>query len=217
MFVTKLLFHPSQVSAAKAKELEWFVNWCGIGDAGDPGEPAPPAPPSPPTPPTPSPPKAEEKMTSKGINMQCKKWRDRDKKTLQQQMKFFAYCMEQDCAQSMEKISCRFTDENGFCYTDSGQTFCSKHPGHSKCTDLGVEAMSNNLDGKGTWEPIKDKPTYDKSGKLQTSEPHFHCACWKKCVFNKNSITSFRCDQAGGGPIKVRTFVFVIRSVDAFP
>jgi hypothetical protein len=32
----KLLQHPSQISAEKAKEKGYFVNWCGVGETGDP-------------------------------------------------------------------------------------------------------------------------------------------------------------------------------------
>ena len=111
--------------------------------------------------------------------------------------------MAQDCEQSMEKVSCRFTDENGFCYTDSGQGFCEKNRPHSKCKDLGPAVTSTNLGGKGTWEPIKDKATYGKDGKLASSEPHFSCACWKKCYFKNKSVKAVYCDTDGGAPFKV--------------
>jgi len=35
-FTMKLLQHPSQISAEKAKEKGYFVNWCGVGETGDP-------------------------------------------------------------------------------------------------------------------------------------------------------------------------------------
>lgn len=143
--------------------------------------------------------------SEQGLNMKCKDWRDRKSKgkSIGNQMADVTYCMAQDCEQSLEKVSCRYTDENGFCYTDSGQSFCSKNRPHSKCKDLGPGATSTNLAGKGAWAPLKDKPTFDKDGKLQNSEPHFSCACWKKCYFKNNKVKDVYCDTASGAPFKV--------------
>ena len=39
-----------------------------------------------------------------------------------------AYCMAQDCVQSMESVTCRYTDPNRLCYTNVGQGFCAENP-----------------------------------------------------------------------------------------
>jgi len=147
--------------------------------------------------------------SQKGLNIKCANWRDRKKKSLSQQMGLFTYCMQQDCEQSMEKVGCRYTDENNFCYTDSGQNFCKQNAGHSKCNDLGAAAQPSNKDGKGAWAPVTDGITYDTKGALQKSEPHFHCACYKGCVFSSSSkAMEVKCDTDGGAPFKV-LFSFV--------
>lgn len=205
-FTMDLREHPTQKTPEYAKQMDWHVNWCGVGDAGAPGAPTPPAPPGPaPGPPPPPPPATEKEMptTAKGINNDCAKWRDRSKKPLRDQMKNYVYCMQQDCMQSMEAVSCRFLDPHGFCYTDSGQKFCEANKPHSLCTDLGAEALSTNLGGKGAWAPSLDVSTYGSDGSLETSKPHFTCSCAKKCVWYKGELTRARCDIKKGGPIKV--------------
>ena len=143
--------------------------------------------------------------TQKGLNMKCADWRDRKQKgkAISNQMADVTYCMQQDCQQSMETVSCRFTDDNGFCYTDSGQEFCKKNRPHSLCKDLGPGATSTNLAGAGAWAPLKDKPTYDSTGALANSEQHFSCACFKNCNFKKDSVKVVYCDTAKGAPFKV--------------
>jgi hypothetical protein len=208
----KVLEHPTAVSPDRAKNDGWYINWCGVGDAGKPGAKrgggggggggGGKSPSSPPPPP----PKKEVKMSSsqKGLNIKCANWRDRKKKPLNQQMGLFTYCMQQDCEQSMEAVGCRYTDGNNFCYTDSGQNFCKQNAGHSKCNDLGAAAQPSNKDGKGAWAPVTDGITYDKKGALQKSEPHFHCACYKGCVFSSSSkVMKVKCDTDGGAPFKV--------------
>ena len=67
------------------------------------------------------------------------------------QMKQMAYCMAQDCAQSMEQVTCRFVDANGFCYTDSGQAWCTENTPNTACHDNGLE---------GTWVPKANVPFF---------------------------------------------------------
>jgi hypothetical protein len=52
-------------------------------------------------------------------------------------MEMQAYCMQQDCEQSLEEVGCRFTDADQHCYTNPGQLFCSQNIGHPDCHDLG--------------------------------------------------------------------------------
>ena len=59
----------------------------------------------------------------------------------------------QDCVQSLEAITCRYTDPNRLCYTDVGQHWCAEeeNAGHPGCQDLGAEVTGTNLDGPGAW------------------------------------------------------------------
>lgn len=208
-FSMSLGSHKGTNEAWYAEEKGWYVNWCGIGKAGEPKPPPPPpVPPPPPNVPSeaggPTTPAAEPAMPAgqKGINMDCSKWRDKTKVMLTDQMKLIVGCMQQDCEQSMETVSCRFLDPNGFCYTDSGQKWCNDNKPHSLCKDLGEAALSTNLGGKGAWAPAEDMATY---GKYAVTD-HFTCSCAKKCVFKNNKVDNALCDTAKGGPINVSVY-----------
>jgi hypothetical protein len=59
----------------------------------------------------------------------------------------------QDCIQSMNPQTCRYTDPNRLCYTLPGQGWCAEaaNAGHPGCKDLGAEVTAANLNGPGTW------------------------------------------------------------------
>jgi len=166
-------------------------------------------PPSPdPNPPTPTP-VEEEAMPAgaTGLNYECSKWRDNNAGTgnkpdlsLNNQKKQMAYCMAQDCQQSMEAVSCRYTDPNRLCYSSEGQLFCSANPGHSACQDLGAEVTGTNVDGPGTWEPMVSVPVF---GSAASEAPGpYQCVCLKNCAHYTGSSTlkKYRC--TGGTAIK---------------
>jgi hypothetical protein len=166
-------------------------------------EPVPPVPPAPPV-------NVEADMGSaSGLNMECSKWRDNkdgvgNKPNLQlyNQMKQMAYCMQQDCVQSLEAITCRYVDENHLCYTNPGQLFCAEHPGHSKCIDLGAGVTATNLDGPGAWAPKEGVPVFGTDASA-AGKPPYECVCYKNCVHytGSNKLKKYRC--TGGLGIKV--------------
>jgi len=142
-----------------------------------------------------------------GLNSECAKWRDNKAGTgnkpnlsLKNQKKQMAFCMAQDCQQSMEAVSCRYTDPNRLCYTNVGQLFCSAHPGHSACQDLGAEVIGTNVGGPGTWEPLVSVPVF---GSAAAAAPGpYQCVCLKNCAHYTGSDTlkKYRC--TGGTAIK---------------
>jgi len=146
------------------------------------------------------------------INMECSKWRDnknawanavgfKPDMTIENQLKQMAYCMEQDCAQSMEKqASCRYTDANRLCYIEQGQVYCEKNAPSPSCGDLGIEAYASNIAGPGAWAPLTNVTVFGTAAK--TNAP-FSCFCLKNCANTPSTgagmgDNSFRC--TGGKP-----------------
>jgi len=146
-------------------------------------------------------PAVEMPSTAKGLNIKCANWRDqKERKSKNQQEKMQAYCMQQDCEQSMEEVGCRFTDADQHCYTDSGQFFCSQHLGHPDCHDLGADAAYPNEAGPGTWAPVQDVPLYGAAA----GEAPYSCVCLKHCQhYSGSTQVKYRCATNVGGPIKV--------------
>jgi len=152
------------------------------------------------------------------LNSECGKWRDNaagvgddNDLSARGQMQQMAYCMAQDCAQSMEEVSCRYTDENGLCYTNPGQGWCQdyfartgQNAGNSQCVDHGDEMGPDNLDGPGTWEPLDSVPLFG-SAALSTQPPRFTCNCFKNCAHytGSDALKKYRC--TGGLAVKVGT------------
>eukprot|EP00802_Teleaulax_amphioxeia_P000724 Tamp_00724.p1 GENE.Tamp_00724~~Tamp_00724.p1 ORF type:complete len:968 (+),score=193.40 Tamp_00724:245-2905(+) len=149
--------------------------------------------------PEPLPDEVEMSSSAKGLNSECAKWRDnKDGKgkdlSLQAQLRQFAYCMQQDCAQSMEQVTCRYTDGNRLCYTNVGQIFCKEHVPHSMCQDLGEAAGDpTNLVGDGAWAPRQNVPVFG-SASLIDSTP-YNCLCLKNCAHYTGSslLKKYRC------------------------
>ena len=151
--------------------------------------------------------------SDKGINMECSKWRDnkngvgtKNNLQLKNQMKQFAYCMQQDCATSMTQaaLGCRYTDENRLCYTIPGQLFCQAHPGHSKCQDLGPTVTASNLADPGAWAPKEGVPVFGASPDA-TGQPPYGCVCFKNCAHTTGSDTLKKYWCTRGVGIKVGT------------
>lgn len=146
----------------------------------------------------------------KGLNMECSKWRNNkdgvgngNNLSLKDQLAQMAYCMQQDCAQSMEGIACRYTDENRLCYTDPGQIFCQDNAPHPNCQDLGEQAGDpTNLDGDGAWAPKQDVPVFG-SAALTAAAPTYACNCLKNCAHytGSSALKKYRC--TGGNAIMV--------------
>jgi len=171
---------------------------------------APPPPPRLPDP-FPPPPSAEAVMQSddKGLNSECGKWRDNknglgSKKNLQlgNQMKQMAYCMAQDCAQSMEQITCRYTDESRLCYTNPGQIFCKNHAGHSKCQDMGAAVTKENLADPGAWAPLTSVPVFGSDPSSVGKSP-YGCVCFKNCAHftGGDVLKKYRCSGGVGNKL----------------
>jgi len=158
----------------------------------------------------PGPPVVEEEAMpagARGLNMECGKWRDNSAGTgskpdlsLPNQMKQMAYCMAQDCVQSLEEVTCRYTDPNRLCYTNVGQLFCAEHPLHSLCQDLGEEVTGANQDGPGTWTPLEAVPVF---GSAAAAAPGpFSCVCLKNCAHYTGSSEQKKYRCTGGHAIK---------------
>lgn len=142
------------------------------------------------------------------VNMECSKWRDNKNgwanavgskfdMSITNQMRQMAYCMEQDCIQSLEThTSCRYTDANRFCYLEAGQVFCEKKAPYPSCNDLGARMYMPNVAGAGAWAPLVNVTVFGSAAK--TNAP-YSCFCLKNCV-NSASLTenSFVC--TGGKP-----------------
>ena len=47
--------------------------------------------------------------------------------------KYLEKCGAQDCHQIQENVGCPYTDQNGFCYTESGIDYCNRVPSDQRC------------------------------------------------------------------------------------
>jgi hypothetical protein len=146
-----------------------------------------------------------------GLNVECAKWRDNRAGTgakpslvWQLQMKQMAYCMQQDCIQSMNPQTCRYTDPNRLCYTLPGQGWCAEaaNAGHPGCKDLGAEVTAANLNGPGTWAPLVEVPVWGPA-LASAPAPTYACNCFKKCSHYTGSNTLKKYFCSGGVAIKV--------------
>jgi len=171
----------NQRACRKQREAEGIVAGVPVGQE---EEEAPP-PPSPPAPPM----GAGDRS---GLNSDCAKWRDQGSKSKGDQLENMVGCMNQDCAQSMEEITCDFVtpetggEENaGLCYTNPGQVFCVDHPTSPDCKR------------RATWTPVKDiafRGESPRAGSGVTAEGTFSCVCAKKCAYWK-SQRALRCAE----------------------
>ena len=207
-FSMSLGAHPKQVTPGKAKDLGWYVNWCGIGKAGPPKKPPPPpvpppppnAPPPPPTTTLSLPPKSAALLsgTKSLLNSECAKYRDhRDNYNFVKQLKTYAKCMAQDCVQSLEtgkkaaNPGCRFRDPaHGFCYIyGTAQKWCSENPTNSYCNDGGKEwaiapVGSAKSPGGTKWTPNQGISERMKGTNVAGST--YDCQCMKDCTCTAN-------------------------------
>jgi len=184
-FVMNLVAQPTQKSAAFAKEKNWHVNWCGVGNAGTPGKPKPP--PAPKTDGLVLPPDSAKLMKNGKslLNIECAKWRDdRGHKSVTAQMKMMAKCMSQDCEQSLEKDNaCRFFDKDRLCYAYStAQEWCSKDPTNKYChaegSDWAQKPFGTAADAASTkWVPRQKVPVANPKDVKE-----YNCACFKDCT-----------------------------------
>lgn len=165
---------------------------------------APVTPPVEPVPPAPPVDEAEMPAGAKSLNSECGKWRDNSAGTgakpnlsWKNQMKQMAYCMSQDCAQSLEGVTCRYTDPNRLCYTNVGQLFCEEHPGHSLCQDLGEGVTAANLDGPGAWEPLTSVAVFGADAAAAPA-PTYGCVCFKNCAHYTGNLALHKYRCTGG-------------------
>jgi hypothetical protein len=166
--------------------------------------------PSPPPPSTPPPKQMPADM--QGLNLECSKWRDNKngqeatpKKgydlSFEAQLQQMAYCMQQDCMQSMSasKGACRFADANRLCYTLPGQLWCKDNPGNPSCQDLGEKAGDpTNLGGDGAWAPKQNVPVWG-SAKLTAPSTTYACNCLKRCAHSTTPLKKYWCTGGVAG------------------
>lgn len=209
-FSMSLSSHKGENAAWYAKELGWYVNWCGIGKAGKPKPPPPPpVPPPPPNAPPPPPvtklsePPASASLmsgTKSLINDKCASYRDnRNHWHWTKQEAYYAKCMAADCVQSLESSNnpknpwenpgCRFRDALGFCYCwGTAQKWCSENPTNSFCNDggekFGAAPLGTAPAGQTEWTPHTGVYILHKGEK---TEKTFDCQCMKNCGCTKTA------------------------------
>jgi hypothetical protein len=132
---------------------DWQKSICGCGD-------------TPPTtcqlqsafsyepPPPDAPPPEPMPVGTSMLNNECAKWRDGDNQLKSKQLYNMVKCMQQDCAQSMEEITCDYvtpesggTAKAGLCYTNPGQIFCKENPTSPDCKKVETK-----------WMPVQNIP-----------------------------------------------------------
>jgi len=111
------------------------------------------------------------------------------------QMKQMAYCMAQDCEQSLEAVSCRYTAPSGLCYTNPGQGWCAENAYNSDCLDRGAESTAANLDGPGAWVPLSSVKMFGQSQIPGVKEPETGQLTLQVMGFTP---AEFYCDSTGG-------------------
>jgi hypothetical protein len=85
--------------------------------------------------------------------MNCAKWLGQGNQVKSKQLKNMVICMQEDCAQSLEAITCDYvtpeaggTANAGLCYTNPGQIFCKENPTSPDCKRV------------AKWMPVKNIP-----------------------------------------------------------
>jgi len=126
------------------------------------------------------------------LNIHCATWRDhRGDKSVDEQKRFLAKCMAQDCEQSLEgtPTGCRFMDDLGLCYAyETAQQWCANNLDNAYCNDGGedwaVPPVGTNKNGAlgTTWMPKEDAAPVN-AGPGDTDK--YSCACMKNCNCNK--------------------------------
>ena len=104
-------------------------------------------------PPPGAPPAVDMPAGARGLNMDCSNWRDQVNEGKSKQLQSMIRCMQQDCAQSLEAITCDYvtpeaggTANAGLCYTNPGQIFCKENPTSPDCKRV------------AKWMPVKNIP-----------------------------------------------------------
>mmetsp|Transcript_89600 Transcript_89600/g.145098 ORF Transcript_89600/g.145098 Transcript_89600/m.145098 type:complete len:157 (+) Transcript_89600:2-472(+) len=100
-----------------------------------------------------------------------------------------AKCMQQDCAQSMEEVGCKFVTARlvggaALCYTNLGQMWCDANPTSPDCAQVSPWRPVDNIPFRGQFAA--------KPSTKYTNEPTFTCVCAKKCSSWK-SKKALRC------------------------
>ena len=66
------------------------------------------------------------------LNSNCRQYYNYRDVSASKAREYLAKCGLQDCQQAQE-VGCPYTDVNGFCYTESGISYCDHHPSDSRC------------------------------------------------------------------------------------
>ena len=61
------------------------------------------------------------------VNYYCRKYERR------KYGRWLRICADEDCAQARSSLGCKYMNEKGYCYVESGQNFCSKSPDDKRC------------------------------------------------------------------------------------
>jgi len=127
------------------------------------------------------------------LNYFCNYWRNNRKfLSIEDQKRFLAKCMVQDCEQSLSGSEvfgnhCRYLDSNGLCYAfKQAQVWCGSNSESSLCRSggadwavapLGTAAVASRT----SWTPLSEALLVGPAA-LAAEDPRYGCTCFKNCL-----------------------------------